>query len=34
MVFVLNHGASVDPLNHLASTESQLNLKLSYTFRY
>ena len=34
MVFVLNHGASVDPSNHLSSTQSELNLKLAYTFRY
>jgi hypothetical protein len=34
MVFVFNHGASVDPSNHLSSTLSELNLKLSYTFRY
>ncbi len=34
MVLVFNHGASVDPSNHLSSTQSELNLKLSYTFRY
>ena len=34
MIFVLNHGADVDPLNHLASTSNDLNLKISYTFRY
>ena len=34
MVFVLNHGASVDPANRLTSTQSEMNLKLSYTFRY
>jgi hypothetical protein len=34
MVFVFNHGASVDPSNRLSSTRSQLNLKLAYTFRY
>jgi hypothetical protein len=34
MVFVLNHGASVDPENRLTSTQSEMNLKLSYTFRY
>jgi len=34
MMLVLNHGASVGPSNQLTSTESELNLKLSYTFRY
>jgi hypothetical protein len=34
MVFVFNHGASVDDLNRLASTQSEMVLKLSYTFRY
>lgn len=34
MLMVLNHGADVDPLNHLTSTESNLNLKVTYTFRY
>jgi len=34
MVFVLNHGSSVSPENHLSSTQNDLNLKLSYTFRY
>ena len=34
MIFVLNHGANVDPLNHLSSTSNDLNLKVSYTFRY
>ena len=34
MVFVLNHGADVDPLNRLTSTSNDLNLKISYTFRY
>ena len=34
MVFVLNHGAAVGPKNQLWSTESEINLKLSYTFRY
>jgi len=33
-MLVLNHGAFVDPANHLASTESTLNLKFTYTFRY
>ena len=34
LVFVLNHGAAVDPGNHLHSTQNELNLKLSYTLRY
>lgn len=34
MVFVLNHGATLGPRNQLTSTQSELNLKLSYTFRY
>ena len=34
LVFVLNHGSSVDADNHLQSTANELNLKLSYTFRY
>jgi hypothetical protein len=34
MVLVLNHGGIVDPVNHLSSTQSDLNLKFSYTFRY
>ncbi len=34
LVLVLNHSASVDPANHLSSTASDLNLKVSYTFRY
>lgn len=34
MVFVFNHGASVDDLNHLTSTQDEMILKLSYTFRY
>jgi hypothetical protein len=34
MVLVLNHGASVDPANHLSSLQNELNLKVSYTFRY
>ena len=33
-LLVLNHGASVDAQNHLSSTASELNLKVSYTFRY
>jgi hypothetical protein len=34
MVFVVNHGGTVDPLNHFMSTQSDINLKVSYTFRY
>ncbi|MDJ0710187.1 MAG: sugar-binding protein [Woeseiaceae bacterium] len=34
VILVLNHGADVDLDNHLSSTQSDLNLKLSYTFRY
>ena len=34
MVLVLNHGGVVDPLNHLSSEQSDINLKFSYTFRY
>jgi len=34
MVLVFNHGAAVDAANHLSSTASELNLKVSYTFRY
>jgi hypothetical protein len=34
MVFVVNHGGTVDPLNHFLSTQSDINLKVSYTFRY
>lgn len=34
LVFVLNHGATVDLDNRLHSTQNELNLKLSYTFRY
>ncbi len=34
MVLVLNHGATIDPSNHLSSTASDINLKVSYTFRY
>lgn len=33
-LLVLNHGASVDPSNRFSSTSSELNLKVSYTFRY
>ena len=34
LLFVLNHGYSVDPLNHLTSIGNELILKFSYTFRY
>ncbi len=34
VALVLNHGGVVDPANHLHSTDSTLNLKVSYTFRY
>lgn len=34
MLFVLNHGGTVDPANHIHSTNSDLNLKVMYTFRY
>jgi hypothetical protein len=34
MILVLNHGASVDADNRLSGVQSDLNLKLSYTFRY
>jgi len=34
MTLVLNHGADVDPMNRLTSTQNDLNLKVSYTFRY
>ncbi len=34
LILVLNHGADVDPDNHLSSTRSDVNLKVSYTFRY
>lgn len=34
MVLVLNHGGIVERSNRLSSTQSDLNLKLSYTFRY
>lgn len=34
MVLVLNHRADVDLENRFSSTISELNLKLSYTFRY
>ncbi len=34
MILVLNHSAEVDLNNHAHSTASDLNLKVSYTFRY
>ena len=34
MVLVLNHGGTVDPSNRFHSTQSNLNLKFTYTFRY
>ena len=34
MILVLNHDSDVDLNNHLHSTVSELNLKVSYTFRY
>ena len=34
MILVFNHGASVDIDNQLHSTRSELNFKVSYTFRY
>jgi hypothetical protein len=34
MVLILNTGGVVDPLNHHSSTHNDLNLKVSYTFRY
>jgi hypothetical protein len=34
IVLVLNHGATIDPNNQLQSTTSDLNLRVSYTFRY
>jgi hypothetical protein len=34
MLLVLDHGGMVDELNHAHSEFSNLNLKLSYTFRY
>ncbi len=34
MVLVLNHGGAVDASNHFSSTQSDINLNLSYTFRY
>ena len=34
LVLVLNHGGTVSPDNRFSSTQSDINLKLSYTFRY
>ncbi len=34
VVLVLNQGGVVDSENHFASTQSDINLKFSYTFRY
>ena len=34
MMLVLNHGGTVDVANTFSSTQSDINLKLSYTFRY
>ena len=34
MVFVLNHGGVVDQDNNFSSTQSDIMLKVSYTFRY
>ena len=34
VILVLNHGADVGPENQLSSTRTDLNLKVSYTFRY
>ena len=34
LLLVLNHGADVDAANHLASTRNELNVRVSYTFRY
>ncbi len=34
LILVLNHAMSVDPQNHLSTTGNEINLKLSYTFRY
>ena len=33
-ILVVNHGANVDASNRLTSTHNDVNLKLSYTFRY
>ena len=34
VMLVVNHGANVDASNRLTSTHNDVNLKLSYTFRY
>jgi len=34
MMLVLNHGGTVDAANNFSSTQSDVNLKVSYTFRY
>jgi hypothetical protein len=34
MMLVLNHGGIVDVANNFSSTQSDINLKFSYTFRY
>jgi hypothetical protein len=34
LVLLLNHGLAVDSEHRLSTTQSDLNLKLSYTFRY
>jgi len=34
MMLVLNHGGTVDAANNFSSTQSDINLKFSYTFRY
>ena len=34
LLLVLNHGLNVDPANRLSTTQSDIGLKLSYTFRY
>jgi len=34
VVLVLNHGATLDASNRPTSTQNELNLKFSYTFRY
>ena len=34
LVLVLNHGGTVSPDNRFSSNQSDINLKLSYTFRY
>jgi hypothetical protein len=34
MTLVFNHGSTVDSMNHLSSAQSEINLKVSYTFRY